>query len=160
MIELPAAVIGDVDPLHPMLHRDPGIFRRRNALDRERDVEALLDPLHRGPVERGLERAALHPPPSGGDEALGDVAFAPAVVRDVNGEAEAGIAVGNRALDVIVHPPRITAHVELIEPQRIGCRCREVLEAGVADRAEHMRHPELLDPAHHGFGPKRMEALQ
>ena len=70
----------------------------------------------------GLERAALHPAPAGGDEALGDVALAPAVMGGVDGEAERRVAVGDGALDVIVDPGLVAAHIELVEPQRIGRR--------------------------------------
>ena len=108
-------------------------------LMRERDVELPLDALDRAPVERGLEGAALHPPPPGGHEALGDVALAPAVVRGVDGQAERGVAVGDGALDMVVDPGLVAAHIELKEPQRVGRRRRQVLEPGIADRAQHMR---------------------
>ena len=63
VIELPSAVIGDIDPIDPMIERNPGVLGRGYALDRERDVETVLEPLDRltsrAPLEMpGLARAA------------------------------------------------------------------------------------------------------
>src|SRR5262249_4585847 len=102
MIELPAAMIGYVNPFDPVIDGDAGVLGGGYALDRERDAEALLDTFDRVPVERGLKRAALHAAATGGDEALGNVALAPAVMGGIDGEAEARIAVGDRAFHVIV----------------------------------------------------------
>ena len=98
-------------------------------LMRERNLEPLLDALDRAPIEPGLEGAALHPAPPGGDEPLGDVALAPAVMGGVDGQAERRIAVRDGALDVIVDPGLVAAHIELVKTQRIGRRRRELLEA-------------------------------
>src|SRR4030081_3192990 len=81
VIQLPAAVVGDVDPFDAVIERDLDVFRGRDALDGERNVEAFLEALARAPVERGLELAARRPPAPGHDMALGDVALAPAVDR-------------------------------------------------------------------------------
>src|SRR5262245_65910576 len=101
-----------------MVERDGGVLGGGDALDRERDLETRLDAFDREPVERRLEGAALHPPPSRGHEALGDVALAPAVMRGIDGQAERGIAMRNRALDVIVDPGLVAAHVALVETER------------------------------------------
>ena len=61
MIELAAAVVGDVNPLDAMVERDGGILGGGDALDRERDLETRLDAFDRAPVERRLEGAALDP---------------------------------------------------------------------------------------------------
>src|SRR5262249_20797787 len=126
MIELTPSVVGDVDPLDPVIECDGGILRGGNSLDGEGNIEFLLDALDGGPAERGLKPGARPPPAAGGDKALGDIALAAAVVRDIDGEAEAGIAVRNRALDVVVDPGGIAAHVELKEPARVRCRLRPV----------------------------------
>ena len=68
----------------------------------------------------GLERAALHAAPAGGHEALGDVALAPAVMGGVDGQAERRIAVRDGALDMVVDPGLVAAHIELVEAQRVG----------------------------------------
>ncbi len=129
-------------------------------LSDERDLELLLDALDRAPVERGLEGAALHPPPPGGHEALGDVALAPAVMGGVDGQAERRVAVRDGALDVIVDPGLVAAHVELKEAQRIGRRRGQLLEPGIADRAEHVAGAELPDAAHHRGGARGVKAFQ
>src|SRR5262245_39294384 len=122
MIELAAAMVGDIDPLHAVIERDGGVLGIRDTLDYQRNLEPRFDAFHRAPVERGLEGTALHPPPSGGHEAFGDVALAAAVMRGIDGEAERGITVRNGTLDLIVNPSLIAAHVELEKAQRIG-RC-------------------------------------
>jgi hypothetical protein len=81
-------------------------------------------------------------------------------MRGVDGEAERGVAVRHRALDMIVDPGLIAAHVELVEPQRVGRRCCQLLQPGIADRAKHMRGPELIDRAHDRFGAGGMKTLQ
>src|SRR5262249_54491025 len=117
VIELPPAVVGDVNPVHAVIERNPGVLGGRNALDDERNLDPPLDPLDRRPVEPGLERAALHTPAAGGHESLGNVALAPAVVRGIDGEAEGGIAMGNGSFHVIVDPGHVAAHIQLKEPQ-------------------------------------------
>ena len=77
----------------------------------------------------GLERAALHAPPPGGHEALGDVALAPAVVGGVDGQAERRVAVLDGARDVVVDPGVVAAHIELVEAQRVGRRRRRAPRA-------------------------------
>src|SRR5262249_21182842 len=79
VIELAPAMVGHIDPVDPVLDRDPGVFCRGDALDGERNVEPALDALDRVPVERRLEFAAGGAAATQGDEALGDVALAPAV---------------------------------------------------------------------------------
>ena len=120
----------------------------------------LLDAFDCAPVEPGLERAVLHAAPAGGHEPLGEIAFPPAIMGSVDGQTEDSVAVANGALDVIVDPGRVAADIKLIETQRIGCRCGEVLEPGIADRAEHVRGTERVRRAHHRQGTGRMEAFQ
>ena len=52
MIELAAAMVGDVDPFDAVIDRDPGVLGGGDALDRQRNLELLLDALDRAPVER------------------------------------------------------------------------------------------------------------
>ena len=120
----------------------------------------VLDALDRAPVEARLRNAVLHPAPAGGDEALGDVALAPAVMRGVDGERKGGIAMLDRARDMIVDPGRVAADIELVEPQRRGRGSRQLFEPGLADRAQHVRAPELLDPAHDRFRAGGVKALE
>ncbi len=81
-------------------------------------------------------------------------------MRGVHGQAERGVAVRNRALDVIVDPGLVAAHIELKEAQRIGRRRRQIFEPGIADRAQHVRGPERVDGAHHRLGAGGVKALE
>ncbi len=82
----------------------------------------------------------------GGDVALGEIALAPAVMGGVDGEAKRGIAVLDRALDVIVGPGGVAAHIELEHAQAVGRGLGDVFEAGVADRAQHMGDSRIRPP--------------
>ena len=103
---------------------------------------------------------ALHAPPAGGDKSLGDVALAPAIVRGVDRKAEGCVAGRDGTLGVIVYPPRIAAYVELVKAQRFRRGGGELLQPRIANRAEHMRHAELLDGARHRRRAESMEAFQ
>ena len=70
----------------------------------------------------------------GGLVALGEIAFAPTVVRGVDREAERGIAVLDGALDVIVDEGVVAANVQLEDAQCIGRGFRNFLEPGLGDR--------------------------
>src|SRR5262249_56702068 len=95
VVELPAAVIGDVDPADAMIKRDPGVLYGRDALKTERDVERALDALDGAPIERRLEFMATRAPAACHHMALGEVALAPAVDGGINCDAEPHVAVGD-----------------------------------------------------------------
>src|SRR6266850_1666857 len=60
MVELPAAMVGDIDHLDAVLDRELRVLGGGNALDDERKVGVLvLEALHLPPGERGLERRAF-----------------------------------------------------------------------------------------------------
>jgi hypothetical protein len=160
VIELAAAVIGDVDNLHAVIERDLGVLRRGDALERERDLEILLDALDGAPVERHLDSRPVDAAPAGGDVALGEIALAAAVMGGVDGEAERGVAVRDRALDMIVDPGFVAAHIELEDAQRIGRRLGDVFEAGIADRTQHVGAAEFGRRPDHRLGAERMKAFQ
>ena len=122
VVELAAAVIGDVDPGDAVIERDPGILGGGDALEHQRNVELLPDALDGAPVERRLELAAGRAPAAGHDMALGEVALAPAVDRGVDGEAEGDIFIGDGAGDEIVDPGLVAADIELEDPRRVGRR--------------------------------------
>ena len=61
---------------------------------------------------------------------------------------------------MIVDPGRVAADIELVEPQRLGRRFRQVFEPGLAHRAEHVRDAELLDRAHHRFRAGGVKTLE
>ena len=111
MIELTAAVVRHVDPVDAMLDRKLGILGSGNALERERDLEPILDALARAPIKRRLEAAAGNAAPTGGLVALGDVALPPAIDRGIDGKAECQITVVDRATDIVVDEGVVAADV-------------------------------------------------
>jgi hypothetical protein len=131
-----------VDHLDAVLHGDLRVFGGGDALDDERYRMLVLEALYLRPGESRLETAARGRGRAPGlDEAADEVALAPAVHRDVHGEAKGAVAVGERAAHVVVHPGVVAAHVELEDAQRVG-RGGGFLQAGLADRGEHLRHAE------------------
>ena len=95
MVELPSAVIGDVNPVDAVIERDLRIFGGGDALEHQRNFELVLDQLDRAPVEPFLEIAAGRADAAVPDVALGDIALAAAVMRGVDGQAERGVAIGD-----------------------------------------------------------------
>ena len=143
VVELPAAVVGDVNEFHAVIERDLGVLRGGDALDRERNLELALDAVDRAPIERGLEFAPRRALPPGGDVALGNVALTPAVVSGIDREAEHRVLVRDRALDMIVDPGLVATDIELKHAQRIGRRPGDLFEAGIANRAQHVGDAEF-----------------
>ena len=160
VIELTAAVIGDVDDLHPMIERDLGVLGGADAFDRERYLELAFHAFDRAPIERHLEVAALHAAASGGDVPLGEVALAPAVMRGVDRDAKRRVFVFDRAFDVVVGPSGVATDVELEHAQRVGRRLGNLFEARIAHRAEHVRDAKLGRRPGHRFGAARIKAFQ
>src|SRR5262249_53339436 len=99
VVELPPAMVGNVDPVDAVIERDLRIFSGRDTLEHQRYFELVLDQLDRTPVEPLLEIAAGGTDAAVADIAFCDVAFAAAVMRGVDGQAERGIAVGDRPAD-------------------------------------------------------------
>jgi hypothetical protein len=158
VIELAPAVIGHVDAVHPVIARQRRVFRGGDALEDERDVVEVLEPLHVIPAEGGLELLARGARAPRLDEASRQVALAPAVHGGVHGQAERGVAVVLRALHVLVHPRVVAANVELEDAEVIG-RGGDRLEARIADRAQHLRHVELGGRLRGGGAAARLEGL-
>src|SRR5438128_1397960 len=67
VIELAAAVVRDIDPVDAVLDRSYGVLARGDALERQRNLEVLLDARNRAPVERRLELAAGNAAAARGD---------------------------------------------------------------------------------------------
>ena len=76
VVELASAVVGDVDDVDAHIACERRVLAGRDALEHQRDIEAVLHPLHVVPREALLVVLAARPAPPGGDEALCDVAFA------------------------------------------------------------------------------------
>src|SRR5689334_21498152 len=113
MIELTAAMVGDVDDLDAMIERDLGILGGTDSFDGESDLVSTCHPLDGAPVERHLKVAALHPAAAGCHMTFGQIALAPAVVGGVDSHAERRVIVFDGALDMIVGPGGVAAHIEL-----------------------------------------------
>src|SRR5262249_39158804 len=113
MIELASAMVGDVDPLDPVIDRDLGVLGGGDALEDQRDLVLVLDQLDRAPLQTLLEVAAGGAQPALADIALGDVALPAAVMGGVDGEAERGIALGDGAADMVFDKGVIAARIEL-----------------------------------------------
>src|ERR1700733_966079 len=111
-------------------------------------------------TERHREVAPGGAAASAGGMALGEIAFAPAVMGGVGGEAERGRAALDRALDVIVGPGRVAAHIELKHSQRIGRGVRDPFEARIANRAQHMSDAEFGRRLDHRLGTAGMKTFQ
>ncbi len=92
--------------------------------------------------------------------ALGDIALAPAVMGGIHCQAEHAVFVGDGALDMIVDPGCVATHIKLEHPQRVGRGFCNVLKAGIADRAQHVRTAELSRRFHDWCGAFFMKAFQ
>ncbi len=123
-------------------------------------VSFALDALDRAPVERHLEFAPRGAAASAGGVALGEIALAPAVMRGIDGNAESRVAVRHRALDIIVDPRLVAAHIELEHARRVRRGLGDPFETGVADRAEHVRDAEFGRRLDHRLGAAGVKALQ
>src|SRR5258707_2753643 len=106
-------MIGDVDPLDPVIERDRRILGGRDPLDHQRYLVLVLDQFHRAPFQSLLEVAAGSAAAAGADVTLGDIALAPAVMRGVNGQAERGLSAGDRAADLMLDEFVVAPDIEL-----------------------------------------------
>src|SRR5216683_383604 len=139
LVELAPAMVRHVDAIDPVLDRDPGILGGGDALDDQRDIEILLDPLDVAPVELRLVDPRVVDPHAAALVALGNVALAPAVAVGVDGQAEGGVALVDRAPDMIIDPGRIAAHVKLEDAEPVGRGLGGLAEPRLRDRRED--HP-------------------
>src|SRR5919202_7146702 len=103
----------------------------------------VLEALHVIPGQCCLERRAFRRASAPGlDEAPEKISLAPAVHCDVYCQAEGAEAVVLRAPHPVVDPSIVAAHIELKDTHVLRRR-GGLLEAGLADRREHLRHTGL-----------------
>jgi hypothetical protein len=102
-------------------------------------------------VQARLEIIGLGRPARGRHVALGKVALAPAVVVEIDGEAECDVAIGDGPLDVVLDPAGVATDVEL-EDLGVIVAGRHRLQARRALRAQHVQSPEA------SRGPRRRRA--
>ena len=119
-----------------------------------------LEALHRAPVERRLEVAARGAAAAEHRVALGDVAFASAVDRGIDRQAEPRIAMSSGTGDMVVNPGIVAAHIELEDAQRIGRSRRDLLQARLAHRAQHVGDAELARRSRDRGRRAAMEAFE
>ena len=143
MVELAAAVVRHIDPIHAMIERDGRVFRSRNTLDHQRNFILVLDQLHGAPIQPLLEIAAGGPDAAFADIPLGDIALAPAVMRGVDRQAERSIAIVDRAADSVFDKGVVAADIELENAQRIGRGLGGGLKPRLGHRTQHVRGAKL-----------------
>jgi hypothetical protein len=150
MVELAAAMVRYIDPIHAMIERDGSVLRSRNPLDHQRDFILVLDQLHRAPIQPLLEIAAGGPDAAFAYIPLGDIALAPAVMRGIDGQAEGSIAVIDAAADNVFDKGVVASDIELVNAQRVGrgLGCR--LKPRLRHRTQHVSRTELPCPARDG----------
>ena len=81
-------------------------------------------------------------------------------MRGVDGQAERGVAVGDRAADAILDKGVVAADIELIDAQRIGRGLGGFLQARLGHRAQHMGGAEGARAARDGSGGAGIEQLE
>src|SRR6266403_858063 len=160
VVELASAMIGDVDPLDPVIERDRCILRCRDPLDDKRYLVLVLDQFHRAPFQPLLEIAAGGADAAFADVTLGDIALAPAVMRGVNRQAERGISAGDRPADLVFDEVVVAAHIELKNAQRVRRGPGDFLQAGLGDRTQHMGAAESLGGARDACAGAGIEDLE
>src|SRR6185437_7337688 len=151
---------GDVDEFDAVIERDLSILGGGDALDGERDLELRLDALDGFPIERFLKVPSARATAAAGDVALGDVAFAPAVMRGVDGQAERRVFVGDGARNKIIDPGGVATHVELKDAQGIRRGLSDPFEARIAHRRQHVGDAEFRRGFGDGSGAFGMKALK
>ena len=146
-------MVGDVHHLHPVLATERRVLAGGDALQDQGDVVRVLEALDLVPGQGGLVLLARRPEAPRLDEALVEVALAPAVAGCVHGHAEGVVPVVPRALDVVVHEGVVAADVEL-EDAVVVRGGRRRLETGIAGATEHVGHTEGAG----GFARRRAAA--
>jgi len=114
--------------------------------------------VHREAVKQPV--AAGRAQPAFPDVALGDIAFAPAVMGGVNRQAERAVAAGDGATDAILDEGVIAADVKLVDAQRIRRSLCDLLQPRLGHGAQHMRGAEFAGSARHGGGAFGIEDFQ
>src|SRR5258706_88737 len=160
VVELASAVIGDVDPLDPVIERDRRILRGRDPLDHQRYLVLVLDQFHCAPLQSLLEVAAGGSAAAGADVTLGDIALASAVMRGINGQAEGGVSAGDRSADLVFDEVVVAADIELKNAQRARRCLGDFLQARLGHRAQHMGGTESLGRARDACAGARIEDLE
>ena len=143
LVELAPAMVRHIDAIDPVLDRDLGVLGGGDALQDQRDVDILLDPVDVAPVELRLVDAGVAGAHAAAQVALGDVALAPAIAVGVDGQAEGVVALVNRAADMVVDPVGVAAHVKLEDLEAVAGGLRGLVQTGMRHRGEDHAVAEL-----------------
>ena len=81
-------------------------------------------------------------------------------MRRIHGEAERRVFVGDGALDMIVDPRFVAAHVKLENAQRVRCQLGDCFKTRIAHRAQHMSDAEFAGRLDYRIGAFGMETFQ
>ena len=145
MIQLPPAMVRDINHINAVFAGKLGVFRGGNALQDNRQFVLGLEAIHLLPGKCRLKFNALHPRAPGLGEAACDITFAPAINRRIHGEAEGIIAGRDRAIRVIINEAVIAAHIKLedLGAWRIG---RGFLKPRLGHGRYNQRHAKGRSP--------------
>ena len=117
MVQLAAAMVGDIDRLDAVLDCQTGVFSSGNAFQCERDVELRTEVRDIIPAKCGLKRHRIGtgpcPAATTRQIAFGHIALTTRVVRCVYSETEGAVAGFNGAMPHIIDERPIAANVEL-----------------------------------------------
>ena len=122
VVDLTAAVVRDPDVVHAVLDGDLGVLGGLHALEHERQPGQLLDHVHRVPGQARLPLALGRgvDAPAGRVPARHHRALAAAVVGDVDGQGQGGVAGVLDAPDDVLDPVVVAVDVELENLGRRG----------------------------------------
>ena len=161
MIQLAAAVVGDVNHVNASFHTAFGVIAVHDTFHHQRDVVLCFDVGNGVPGHGGLMRKV---PACGrgatrlGHVALHHVTLAAGVDLSVRGQTKAGVSRGYGALNVIVHPGVVAHQIQLIDT-----RPRDALGHGLVvrrtSRTENLQNAKLFGCSSHAGAATGLESL-
>ena len=161
MIQLPAAVVGHIDDVHPVLDGNRRILGGGNSFYDEGDLKAILKALYVVPVELGLADLATMgiQTPGGRDITFCQIALATGVHRQVHGKTESVKSRGNRPLRMVLDPSLTFTHIQLID-LRARCRGGNLLQPRLTHRAMHTDDAKFTRGSRRGSRSTWIQVLQ
>ena len=124
MVELAAAMVGDVDAVNAQFHAHSRIFCCGDSLQDQRNIVLVFEAFDVVPGIQCLIFHAARTDPPGLDESVIEIALAPTVMGRVDGNCESVVAIVDCAFDVVVFEIVAAANVELEDLRIVGCCCR------------------------------------
>ena len=160
VIELSAAVIGDIDDVDSHLDTARGILGDINPFDEQRDVEVVFDVRDGLPGHSRLvvEIQRVRTRSGSRHMALEDVPFASGIGLRVGGETETRVTGIDRPPNEVVHPCLVAHEVELIDARARHELCN-LFEIRRAHRTENLLHAKIRCRPRNRFGATSFEYL-